>query len=97
MKEERRPSRDPSIWEAMGIAWDLIITIFVTAAVFALLGVYADRWLGTGMLFKVIAFILMIVVGYRIILTKGRAVAKRLDGPSRPEKDEPPHEHPPQR
>ena len=79
MNDEVKPShRDPTIWEALGIAWDLLITVLVTATVFAFLGVYGDRWLGTGYLCKIIAFFLMFVIGYRIILRKGKAIAARL-------------------
>lgn len=97
MNGERKPSRDPSIWEALGIAWDLLISVLVTATGFALLGVFLDRWLGTGNVFKIIAFILMIVIGYRVILVKGRAVAKRIDERSAPDqtKDTQTHERPP--
>jgi F0F1-type ATP synthase assembly protein I len=95
MNDERKPSRDPSIWEALGIAWDLLVSVLVTATVFALLGVFLDRWFGTKYAFKIAAFILMIIVGYRVILIKGRAVAKRLDAKSVTKKDDTPHEHPP--
>ncbi len=91
MKDEEKPSRrDPTIWEALGIASDLLATVLITATVFALLGVFADKWFGTKYVFKIVAFILMFVVGYRIIVMKGKAVAKRLtDRAAATKKDHP--------
>jgi uncharacterized protein YacL len=79
MEEKKSGGHDPSIWEALGIVWDLLIAVLVTALLFALAGVFADRAFGTRFLFKVIAFVLMIPVGYRVITAKGRAVAQRLN------------------
>jgi hypothetical protein len=97
MNDQSPQSRDLTIWEALGIAWDLLVSVVVTATVFALLGVYGDRWLGTKYAVKIAAFALMAIIEYRIILVKGRRIAKRLDERSVGEekKDAAPHEHPP--
>jgi len=97
MDDPKKPSNDPTIWEAMGIAWDLLISIVVTATLFGLIGVYGDRWLGTKYVVKIASFALMIVVGYRVILIKGRKIAKRLNELSAPDRQTkaPQHEHPP--
>lgn len=82
MNDDIRPTRrDPTIWEALGIVWDLLASITVTAIIFALLGVYADKWLGTKYVFKIVAFILMGIIGYRLIVKKAKAIAKRLNDP----------------
>jgi F0F1-type ATP synthase assembly protein I len=88
MNDGVRPTRrDPTIWEALGIAWDLLASVTVTAIIFALLGVFADRWFGTKYVFKIVAFILMGIIGYRIIVKKGRAIANRLNDHPAPKKD----------
>jgi F0F1-type ATP synthase assembly protein I len=79
MEESKRKTNDISIWEAMGIVWDIVATVLILTTLFALGGIMMDRWLGTPYIFTAIGFILLIVLGYRIILKKGRRVAKRLD------------------
>ncbi len=79
MEEPNHNDSDISHWEALGITADVIATILVLTTLFAYGGVMADRFLGTKFIFTVIGFILLIVLGYRIILKKAQRIAKRME------------------
>lgn len=80
---EQKPTEQPkkegiSPWVAMEIVWDLIITVAVPTVIFALLGRWLDQRYNTGFVFLVIGLVLALLVVTKIILKKGRAIAKRL-------------------
>lgn len=78
------PSKDISIWEALGIAWNLLATVLILTTVFALAGIFADRYFHTKFLFTVIGFILLVVIGRPILLRKAKIVVARLEGKHQP-------------
>ena len=80
MEEPKDRKKDISPWEAMGMTWDILLTVLILTAVFAFGGVMADRYFGTVFIFTALGFILLIVIGYRIVLKKARRITKRLDG-----------------
>lgn len=80
MEEPKKGKQDITPWEAMGITWNILATILILTTLFALGGVLADRYFGTKFIFTAIGFILLITIGYRIILKKGKRIAERLEG-----------------
>lgn len=81
----KKPSGEISIWEALGIAWDFLAIILILTTIFAIGGVFADRYFHTKFVFTLIGFILLIIIGRPIVLRKAKAVAARLE-----EKQQPP-------
>jgi F0F1-type ATP synthase assembly protein I len=81
------PSTDISIWEALGIAWDLLITVLLLTTLFAVAGIFADRYFHTKFLFTAIGFILLILIGRPILLRKAKAVVRRIEGKKPSPKD----------
>lgn len=77
-----KPDRDISIWEASGIAWDVLLTILVLTTLFAFGGIFADKHFGTRPLFTIIGFVLLAAVGYPIIKRKAQRIAKRMESSS---------------
>lgn len=77
-------SKDISIWEALGIAWDLLATVLVLTTVFALAGILADRYFHTKFLFTIIGFVLLIVIGRPVLLRKAKIITARLEGRQKP-------------
>lgn len=75
--------RDITIWEALGISWDILATVLILTMLFAFGGIMADRYAGTKYVFTITGFILLIIIGYRIIKKKASRIAKRLDDRNR--------------
>lgn len=71
--------RDISPWEAMGLVWDILISVIVLTLIFAFGGLYLDRWLKTKFLFTAIGFVLLVVVGKKILLKKAKRITDRLE------------------
>ena len=67
-----------SIWEALGIAWDILLTVLILTTAFALGGIYLDRLLETGYVFTIIGFILLIFIGHRVLIKKAKKVQNRM-------------------
>lgn len=76
---DRVEKRDISPWEAMGLVWDILISVIVLTLVFAFGGVYLDRWLKTKFLFTAIGFVLLVIVGKKILLKKAKRITDRLE------------------
>lgn len=76
---DEKPRKDGmSPWIALGIVWDLIISVAIPTVIFALLGRWMDQRLGTGCLFLIIGLVLALLVVTKIVLKKGKTIAKRL-------------------
>jgi F0F1-type ATP synthase assembly protein I len=80
MEEPKKRTREISIWEALGMTWDILATVLILTTVFALGGVMADRYFNTKFVFTAIGFVLLVIIGRRIILKKGNRIAERLNG-----------------
>lgn len=78
-----------SIWEAIGIAGDILVTVLVLTTVFAVGGIAADRYLYTTPLFTIIGFLILIPIGYAILVKKARRIAKRLQDAGPTERSNP--------
>ncbi|MFA5129535.1 MAG: hypothetical protein WC477_01295 [Patescibacteria group bacterium] len=78
MESKPNKAQDPSPWKAVGIVSDILITILVLTTVFAFGGRLADQYLHTGYIFTVIGFVLLIIVGYKVILRKAEVAKKKL-------------------
>lgn len=83
-KSPQPPSKEISIWEALGIAWDFLAIILLLTTVFAVGGVLADRYFHTKFVFTAIGFVLLIIIGRPIVLRKANTVAARLEGKKQP-------------
>jgi len=70
--------RQPTPWEALGIVWDLAITIAIPIVLFALGGRWLDGRTGRAPLFTVIGLVLALVIVARIVQKKGKDIADRL-------------------
>lgn len=79
MEKRTARKKDIGYGEALGMVWDVLITLLVSTFVFALGGRWLDVRYGTGWMFTVIGFVLLILIGWRIIHKKGAAIAKRMD------------------
>jgi F0F1-type ATP synthase assembly protein I len=79
MEEPNGKKRDISPSEAIGITWDILATVLILTTLFALGGVMADRYFGTRFIFTALGFILLAIIGYRIIIKKAKKVAKRIE------------------
>ncbi len=71
-------NRELTPWEALGIVWDLGITIAIPVVLFALGGRWLDEKTGRDPLFTILGFIFSLVVVARLIQKKGKKIAKRL-------------------
>lgn len=92
MESKPNKSKDPSPWEAAAIAGDFILTILVLTTVFALGGRWLDVKFHTGFIFTVIGFVLLIVIGYRVLIRKAEKMKKKLglnDEPKKEDKNSP--------
>lgn len=78
------PSKDLSIWEALGIAWDLLATVLILTTVFALAGIVADKYFHTKFLCTAVSFALLIIIGRLILLKKAKTVIAKLEGKQQP-------------
>lgn len=76
---DQMEKRDISPWEAMGLVWDILITVIVLTLVFALGGIYLDRWAHTKFLFTAIGFVLLVIVGKKILMKKAKHIIDRLE------------------
>jgi uncharacterized membrane protein YfcA len=79
MANEEVPQKEISPWEAIGLVWDLVVVVIVLTLIFAFGGVYLDKIAKTKFLFTVIGFILLIVVGRKILLKKAKRITDRLN------------------
>ncbi|MCR4278560.1 MAG: AtpZ/AtpI family protein [bacterium] len=70
--------QNPTPWEALGIVWDLTISIAVPVTFFALGGRWLDNKTGRSPLFTIIGLILALVIIARIVMKKGKKIAERL-------------------
>lgn len=68
----------PTIWEALGIVWDLGITIAIPVVLFALGGRWLDERSGKSPLFTIIGLALALIVVARLVQKKGQKIAERL-------------------
>jgi F0F1-type ATP synthase assembly protein I len=80
MEPSQKNSRDISPWEAMGLVWDIVVTVIVLTFVFAIGGVYLDKMAHTKFLFTVIGFIGLIFIGKKILLRKAKKITDRMNG-----------------
>jgi hypothetical protein len=78
MESVPNKSKDPTPWEAVAIAGDLILTVIVLTTVFAFGGRWVDVTLHTGYVFTIIGFVLLILIGYRVLLRKAEKMKKKL-------------------
>jgi len=76
---DSEPQKDISPWEAMGLVWDILWTVVILTLIFAFGGVYLDKLAGTKFIFTVIGFILLIVIGKKILLKKAKKITDRLN------------------
>lgn len=83
---EQEPLKDFSPWEAMGLVWDLVWTVVILTLVFALGGVYLDKLAKTKFLFTAIGFVLLVLVGKKILLKKAKRITDRLNAKTEPTK-----------
>ncbi|MBE7525708.1 AtpZ/AtpI family protein [Candidatus Uhrbacteria bacterium UHB] len=79
MENRTERKKDIGYGEALGMVWDVLITLLVSTFLFALGGRWLDVRYGTGWVFTVSGFVLLILVGWRIIHKKGASIAKRMD------------------
>lgn len=77
--DEKR-NRDISYADAIGIVWDIVITVLVTTIFFAFGGRWLDNHFGTNWIFTTIGFALLILIGTGLLLKKGQRIANLLDG-----------------
>lgn len=84
MVSDQVPQREISPWEAMGLVWDLLITVIVLTLIFSFGGIYLDRIAKTKFIFTVIGFIGLIYVGKKILTKKAKVITDRLNAPSKP-------------
>jgi len=78
MESVPNKSKDPSPWEAAAIAGDFLLTILVLTTIFAFGGRWLDGRFHTGLLFTVIGFVLLILIGYRVLIRKAEKMKKKL-------------------
>lgn len=81
---QKNTDQDITIWEALRIAWDILITVLVLTTCFALGGIYLDKALGTGYVFTVIGFLLLVFIGHRVLIKKAKRVQKRMQDSEHP-------------
>lgn len=79
MSTEHEDQKEISPWEAMGLVWDLVVTVIVLTLIFALGGVYLDRIANTKFLFTGIGFIALIYFGKIILIKKSKKITDRLN------------------
>lgn len=79
MTPDRQSRKDISPWEAMGLVWDLLITVIVLTLIFAFGGVYLDRLANTKFIFTVLGFIALVFFGKKILMKKAKAIVDRLN------------------
>lgn len=80
MEGTGKNGKDIGYGEAMGMVWDVLVTLLVSTLLFALGGRWMDARFGTRWIFTALGFILLALFGYAIIKKKGTSIAKRLDG-----------------
>ncbi|MBD3251960.1 hypothetical protein GF380_05955 [Candidatus Uhrbacteria bacterium] len=83
MEAPKSKGREISIWEALGITSDVLITVLVLTTLFAAGGVLLDRYFQTTAVFTIIGFILLVVIGYPVIKKKATRIAKRMEETSK--------------
>jgi uncharacterized membrane protein YfcA len=79
MEQEKQRARGISPWEAMGLVWDLLVTIVVLTLVCAFGGVYLDRMAHTKVLFTILGFVGLIFIGKTILMKKVRKISDRMN------------------
>lgn len=79
MNSEQANQKEISPWEAMGLVWDLVVTVIVLTLVFAFGGVYLDKIAHTKFVFTAIGFIALIYFGKVILLKKSKKITDRLN------------------
>lgn len=79
MSTDRKTNSDISPWEAMGLVWDLLITVIVMTGLFAFVGVYLDRIAHTKFIFTVLSFIGLIFIGKKILTKKSKKIIERMN------------------
>lgn len=82
MEPDKIQQKDISPWEAMGLVWDLLITVIVLTLIFAFGGIYLDKIVKTKFVFTIIGFIALVYFGKMILLKKAKKITDRLNGPS---------------
>ena len=70
--------REPSPWEALEIAWDLLLSIAVPIVLFGFGGRWLDERYDRTPIFTIIGLILAFTVMARIVYKKGKDIADRL-------------------
>jgi F0F1-type ATP synthase assembly protein I len=85
MKQFKQDAKRFSQWEAIGLVWDIVITVIILTFVFAFGGVYLDKIAHTKFLFTAVGFVGLIFIGKKILLKKAKKITDRLN-----EKTEPP-------
>jgi F0F1-type ATP synthase assembly protein I len=78
MPENPLPKKDPSIFEAVGIVWDIVVIVAVPTILIALIGRWLDRRFGTTPLFLGIGLLLTLIVLAVVVTKKGKEIAKKL-------------------
>lgn len=79
MSSEQEDQKEISPWEAMGLVWDLVVTVIVLTLIFAFGGVYLDKIMKTKFLFTGIGFVALIYFGKVILIKKSKKITDRLN------------------
>ncbi|MFA5935287.1 MAG: AtpZ/AtpI family protein [Patescibacteria group bacterium] len=78
MSENPLPKKDPSLAEAVGIVWEVVVITVVPTIVFALGGRWLDRRYETTPLFLGIGLLFTLVVIAVLVMKRGKEIAKKL-------------------
>lgn len=82
MANDEKPQKEISPWEAMGLVSDLVVTVIVLTLIFAFGGIYLDKLAHTKFLFTAIGFVLLLIIGKKILLKKAKRITDRLNAPT---------------
>lgn len=78
MDIEPSKKKEMTIWDAISIVWDLLFTIAIPTVLFALLGRWADRRLGSTPIFLIAGLILALSAVAFLVVRKGKRLIKIL-------------------
>ncbi|MEO5927392.1 MAG: AtpZ/AtpI family protein [Patescibacteria group bacterium] len=78
MAENPLPKKGPTMAEALGIVWEVVVMVVVPTLFFALIGRWLDRHFHTTPLFLGIGLLFTLVVIAVLVMKRGKEIAKRL-------------------